>query len=482
MHYLITTIQQIFERPILRIGSSSLTISTVVQFLIALLAVLIFSFVFKQLLANPILKRLGFKQGMRESISTIASYSLGTILGLILLQALGINLASVAVLAGSLGIGIGFGLQEITRNFISGIALLVEQKLKVGDFIEWEGLSGYIVEISLRSTVIRTITQRHIIIPNSNLVGNQVINWTYQDAKGWVPVNVSVAHESDPVVVIEALLDSAYLEETVSYEYPPEVYFTGFGPNSLDFVLWIWVNRVDLKHKTESSLRFIIDQNLRQHQIRLASPRYDLWHRNPNIVVQTSSTDYDQLAHLHQAIPNLSESLPKPMAVKDLLRQISYFSDCSTVELRKLVEIGHRRRLDAGDILFNEGDPGDAFFIILSGAVSYTLNNSSKPTVLRAGQFIGEFSLMLGTPRTVTVRAIEETTVFAISPQGFKQILHSQPRLYDLIVQEMGRHEAELTQQERHLRKLGLINNEYDINPVAWVQKQLDKLFARQIY
>ena len=482
MYYLLTAIRQILDKPIFRLGNSILTLSSFAQFLLTILIALLFAIGFKHFFANPILKRLGFKQGPRESISTITSYSLGTLLGLLLLQSLGVNLASIAVLGGSLGIGIGFGLQEITRNFISGIALLVEQKLKVGDFIEWEGLSGYIVEISLRSTVIRTITQRHIVIPNSNLVGSQVINWTYQDTKGWVPVYVSVVHESDPVVVIEALLDSAYLEETVSYEYPPEVYFTGFGPNSLDFVLWIWVNRVDLKHKTESSLRFIIDQNLRQHQIRLASPRYDLWHRNPNIVVQASPQEVDTYAHLQQVRPALSETLPQPIAVRDLLRQIPYFADCSTVELRKLVEIGHRRRLEIGEILFKEGDPGDAFFIILSGAVSYTLGNHNKPTILHAGQFIGEFSLMLGTARTVTVKAIEETTVFAISPQGFKQILHSQPRLYELIVKEMGRHEAELTQQERHLRKLGLINNEYDSNPVAWVKKQLDKLFALQIY
>jgi potassium efflux system protein len=482
MHYFLTAIQQVLERPIIGMGSSSLTLSNIAQFALTILIALLFAVGFKHFLANPILVRFGIKQGARESIATIASYGLGTMVGLILLQAMGVNLASVAVLAGSLGIGIGFGLQEITRNFISGIAMLAEQKLKVGDFIEWEGLSGYIVEISLRSTVIRTITQRHIVVPNSNLVGNQVINWTYSDTKGWVPVNVSVSHESDPVVVIEALLDSAYLEETVSYEYPPEVYFTGFSPNSLDFVLWIWVERVDLKHKTESSLRFIIDQNLRQHQIRLASPRYDLWHRNPNIVVQSSIDNYDDYAFLQKESPTLNESLPKPVAVKDLLRQIPYFADCSTVELRKLVEIGHRRRLDAGEILFNEGDPGDAFYIILSGAVGYTLHDSSKPTILRTGQFIGEFSLMLGTPRTVTVRALEETTVFAISPQGFKQILNNQPRLYNLIVQEMGRHEEELTQQERHLRKLGLINNEYDNNPVAWVKKQLEKMFSRQIY
>ncbi|MEL7313658.1 MAG: mechanosensitive ion channel domain-containing protein, partial [Cyanobacteria bacterium J06559_3] len=282
------TVQQVLDTPFLTIGSASLTLSAIAQFLLALLLALLFALGFKRLVANPILGSLGLKQGARESIATVTSYGLGTLICLVFLQVLGINLSSVAVLAGSLGIGIGFGLQDLTRNFTSGIAMLVEQKLKVGDFIEWEGLTGYIHEISLRSTVIRTITQRHIVVPNSSLMGSQVINWTYNDTSGWVPVYVSVAHESDPVVVIEALLDSAALEETVSYEHPPEVLFAGFSQNALDFVLWVWVNRVDLKHKTESSLRFIVDQTLRQYRIRLASPRYDIWHRNPNVVVQSS--------------------------------------------------------------------------------------------------------------------------------------------------------------------------------------------------
>ena len=480
------TVRQVLDTPFLNVGNVPLTLSAIAQFLLALLIALLFSLGFKRIIANPILSGLGLRQGTRESIATIASYGLGALICLMLLQALGINFASVALLAGSLGIGIGFGLQDLTRNFTSGIAMLVEQKLKVGDFVEWEGLSGYVAEISLRSTVIRTITQRHIVVPNSSLMGSQVINWTYNDTKGWVPVYVSVAHESDPVVVIEALLDSAYLEETVSYEFPPEVYFTDFGQNSLDFVLWIWVNRVDLKHKTESSLRFIIDQNLRQHRIRLASPRYDIWHRNPNVVVQSSLKEYlaepKEHAQLHCATPTSSEPYPKPVAVRDLLRQIPYFADCSVVELRKLVEIGHRRRLETDEILFKVGDPGDAFYIILAGAVSYTLDGSDQTTVLKTGQFVGEFSLMLEVPRTVTIQAIEDTTVFAISPQGFNQILQSQPRLYNLIVQEMGRHEAELTQQKRRLRELGLINQEYDKNPVAWVQKHLEKLFAPWSY
>ncbi|MGF1458360.1 MAG: mechanosensitive ion channel domain-containing protein [Leptolyngbyaceae cyanobacterium] len=471
-------IQRVVETPFLQVGNTSVTLSAIAQFSMAVLIALLFAWGFRRLLSNQVLKRLGLKPGPRESISTVASYCIGAILSLFLLQSLGINLASIAVLVGSLGIGIGFGFQDLIRNFTSGLAILIEQKLKVGDFIEWEGLTGYIVEISLRSTVISTITKRHIIIPNSSLVGHQVINWTYSNTKGWVSISVCVAHGSDPVIVIEALLDSAYLETTVSYEFPPEVYFTGFSPNSLDFVLWVWVDRIDLKHKTESSLRFIIESNLRQHQTRLAAPRYDVWHRNPNVVVTSTYEDYLKQDYLNQDPTPQVDNYAQPIAVRDLLRNISYFANCSTVELRKLVEVGHRRRLEAGEILYRVDDIADAFYIILSGAVSYSLQGFDQATTLGPEDFIGEFSLMLGVPRTVTVKAIADTTVFAISPQGFKEILQSQPRLYNLIVDKMAQHKAELSTQQRRLRELGLINNEYEKNPVDWMRKKLEGLFA----
>jgi potassium efflux system protein len=477
---LVETIQRAVNTPFLRVGTGTLTLSAIAQFLLAILLTIIFAVFFKKILSEFVLQRLGLNQGVRESVATITSYGLSALFCLVLLQTLGISFTSIAVLVGSFGIGIGFAFQDLVRNFISGLSLLIEHKLKVGDFIELEDLSGYIVEISLRSTVIRTYTKRHIVVPNSELSGNKVINWTYQNTKGWVTVYVSVPHESDAVAVLETLLDSAYLEETVSYEYPPEAYFIGFGEYSLDFVLWVWVNHVDLKYKTESSLRFIIEQNLRQHQIRLASPRYDIWHRNPNIVLSSSVENYSHHTNLQNSMSTSSDIWTKPVATRDLLKAIPYFSESSSVELRKLVEVGHRRRLEAGEILYKEGEPGDAFYIILSGSLSYQMKGYDQPTVLKSGQFIGEFSLMLGVPRTVTVVAAEETTVFAISPGGFKQILQSQPKLYDCIVTEMGRHEVEITQQKRRLRELGLINSDYDKNPVIWVKKQLDKLFFPQ--
>jgi len=454
-------------------------LSAVVQFVIIILAAVLVSVGLKQLLLRYLLRRLGIQQGTRESIAIITSYAAGTLLCIVLLQILGVNLASLAVLAGSLGIGIGFGLQDVTRNFTSGLTLLIERKLKVGDFVELNDLSGYIVEISLRSAVIRTLTRKHIVVPNTDLVSNRVINWTYNNTKGWISILVKVTHESDPLLVIEVLMDSAYLEETVLLEYPPEVHLANIGENSLDFKLWVWVKQVERKHITESSLNFIILQNLKQHGIRLAAPRVDVWNRNPNVVIASDLEDYYESVALQRSHEGSLETLSKPVAVRDLLKQLSFFKDCTEIELRKLVEIGHRRRLEPAEVLYREGDDGDAFYIILTGSVGYTLENAEQVTILNAGQFVGEFSLMLNVPRTVTMKALEEATLFVLSPPGFKKLLRDQPHLYNVIVEEMARHEEELSQQGRQLRSLGLINSdEYNQNPVVWIRKRLEGLLG----
>ena len=468
-----------FSSPLFELGNSTISLSAIAQFLLILLIALLVSLWLKRFLSRKLLSRLGWGQGTRESAAAIASYLLGALLCVVLLQATGVNFASLAVVAGSLGIGIGFGLQEITKNFISGLTLLVEQKLKVGDFIEIDDLLGHITEISLRSTVIRTVTERHIVMPNSDLVSNRIVNWTYLNKKGWVSIPVSVSHGSDPLLVIEVLMDSAYLEETVSSERTPEVYFKNIGPSSLDFALWVWTNHVDQKFKTESSLNFIVRQNLKQHGIRLASPRLDVWNRNPNVVIIAEPQEYSEQAFLQQSYDSNLDTSTKPMPVKDLIRQLPYFNQCSDLEIRKLVEIGRRQRLETSHVLYREGDPGNAFYIILSGSVGYALKETGMTTVIKAGQFVGEFSLMLNVPRTVTVTALEQTTLFALSPKGFKQLLNDQPHLYDVIVEEMGRHKEELSQQGRQLSALGLLNpEEYNQNPVGWIRKRLESLFG----
>ena len=457
--------------------------SVIGKFLVAVVVTFIVTVVLKRFFRNNLLPQIGIPLGTREAISIIVSYSSGAFAFVTILQAIGINLSSFKVLAGGIGIGIGFGLQEVAKNFTSGLTLLFEQKIKAGDFIEWNGMTGYIDEVSLRSTVIRTIVGRYIIVPNHFLVENQVINWTYQKSKGWAMVEVSVAHESDTVLVVEILLDSAYMEETVSYEKPAAVYFTGFGDNSLNFQLWVWVEEVDKKHITESSLRFIIEYNLREYGIKLATPRLGVWYptQPPENIYPTPKSDEEETKSVQ--FPNLSKTVTpsQPLVLRNLLKKVHYFQNCSEIELKKLIEIGYRKRLKAGDILYREGDPGDTFYIILSGSVEYYVEKLNQtPTVLSSGEFVGELSLMLGLRRTVTVRAREETTLFAINKDGFATLLKEQPHLYELIVVELGKAQQELSQQQQQLRELGLLNyKELDKNPVAWVQRQLEKLFSR---
>lgn len=151
------------------------------------------------------------------------------------------------------------------------------------------------------------------------------------------------------------------------------------------------------------------------------------------------------------------------------------------ISIIKLIDIGYRKRLKAGDVLYREGDPRDAFYIILFGSVEYYVEKLNQtPTVLNRGEFVGELSLMLGLRRTVTVRAREETTLFAINKDGFATLLKEQPHLYELIVVELGKAQKELSQQQKQLQELGLLNyRELDKNPVVWVRYQLEKLFNR---
>jgi CRP-like cAMP-binding protein len=163
-----------------------------------------------------------------------------------------------------------------------------------------------------------------------------------------------------------------------------------------------------------------------------------------------------------------------------LLRQVNYFQNFTELELRKLVEVGYRKRLPALEILFREDEPGDAFYIILSGSVKAFVEKLNKPlATLQAGQFFGELALMLGIPRTATVQALEDTILFVINNKGFKKILQEHPDLAEGIIQELGKHQEELVERQQQLREVGLLDaEEDDKNPLIWVRRRLKNLFS----
>lgn len=461
------------------IGGTVITLASIIQAIALLLVIIFLARTLKVLLRKHLLSRLGIDATNREAIATIISYSLAIISFLIVLQLTGINVASLAVIAGGLGIGVGFGLQSITKNFISGLTLLTEQKLKVGDFIEFSGLSGYVKEVSLRSTLIRTRDGGDVVVPNSELVDNHVLNWTYDSYIARIKVPVGVAYGSDPSLVTETLLQVAYQEPSVVHDPAPRVIFEGFGDSSLNFELWVWVTRIDEEPFIKSSLNFAIEYNLRQNQIVVPFPQRDLWLKNPEALLNFSSQWASKELETVATEVSSSDENSRTPALRDFLKQVPYFQGFSELELRQLIEIGYRKRLQPMDILFRENDAGDAFYIVLTGLVEVVAEQINKQlTTLGPGRFFGELSLILGIPRTATVRALEPTTLFVINSKSFSKLLQKYPGFYEIIVHELSKHQQELVERQKQLRELGLVNaDEDDKNPIIWVRKRLKNLF-----
>lgn len=477
---LLTGGSKTFTAPLFKIGQTPVSISSIVQLIVLLLIVVALVGALKNFLKRQLLVRVGIDEGNREAIATIISYAIGTLGFVIILQSIGFNLSSLPILAGGLGVGIGFGLQDATKNFVSGLTLLLERKLKVGDFVEFDGLTGYIKEISIRSTLIHIRDGGDVVVPNSKLVESRLLNWSYDSFSARIHIPIIVAHKSDPVLVTETLLKSAYMEIAVLHEPPPKVIFKKIGDSALEFDLRVWVNRIDLEPDIKSSLNFIIEYNLRQQGIAIPFPQRDLWLRNPEVLRQLSRSREESQDVLPLLEQPLTGQTSKPLAIRDLLRQVTYFQNLTDLELRQLIEIGYRQRLETSKILFREDEPGDAFYIILSGSVEVFVEKMNKHlTTLQAGNFFGELSLMLGIPRTATVRALEDTILFVINNKGFEKLLQEQPELAEQIVQELGKYQEELSERQQQLRELGLLDSaEDDKNLVAWVRKRLHKLFS----
>lgn len=194
---------------------------------------------------------------------------------------LGVTWDNLALIAGALGVGIGFGLQNIVSNFISGIIILVEKSLKVGDFIELEsGIMGEVIEINIRYTLVRTADYIETLIPNSEFVSARVTNWTMSDETCRFRIPFGVAYGSDKSLVRKVVIDSANrLPHTlVNEQHKTDVLMTSFGDSSLDFVLTVWVVDDATRHpsRVRSDYLWAIDDVLRQNNIEIPFPQRDL--------------------------------------------------------------------------------------------------------------------------------------------------------------------------------------------------------------
>ena len=254
--------------------------------ILSALAVLVAAFYFSKLIRNSIIRAAQSYDKLHVAqiypFTRFIHYSL-IILGLLFaLSLVGIDMSRLALVAGALGIGVGLGLQELVKNFVSGIVILLERTLKVGDFIELEaGVFGVVKEINFRSTMIRTNDNVDIMVPNADLVTNRVINWTLEEPRARLRVPFGVAYGSDKELVKKAVLEAAAsVEHTLTdKKYAPTVWFTGFGDSSLDFVLGVWVDYEAVIRPTalKSDYLWAIDDAFRKYHIDIPFPQRDVY-------------------------------------------------------------------------------------------------------------------------------------------------------------------------------------------------------------
>jgi small-conductance mechanosensitive channel len=470
-------IAQIITTPMLEIGNRKFSIGSLIILLLLAVLVFVLSRWVSNWLKNRILSR--FDRGLREAIATIFSYLLATIGLLVLLQSAGINLSSLTVLAGTLGIGFAFGLQNLTSNFVSGLTLLFEQPIKVGDYVEIDDLRGTVERISIRSTIVRTPDDVFVIVPNLRFVEQNIVNWSYQAPRCRIHIPVSVAYGSDSVVVTEALLEAARIEPRVLSHPTPKVWFREFGDSSLNFELLVWIDQPEENDPICSSLNFLIERELNRRYIEIPFPQRDLHLRNIDQLAALFQPDGRSPSPANQSsVANSPESaLPKGtvsnLSLRELLRRVTYFEYCSDLELRQLIEYGYRQLFPANYIVCQENDPGDSFYIILTGSVGVFSERTEKYiATLHAGEFFGEMSLLLGIPRSATVRTLEESTLFIIDRNDLQKLLASHEGLADQIAQK-------LTERQRALEEMGLAMDGVPADtPLNWMRRRLQTLFG----
>jgi len=274
----------------LHVGSIELSLAGLLRFIITLWFAVLAARAIRAVLESEILPRIRLPPGVPNTLVTAVHY-VALLVGFVLaLGAAGVDLGRITLVAGALSVGVGFGLQNIVNNFVSGLILLFERPIKVGDSIEIGTLVGTVRRIGIRACTIATFDGAEVIVPNGDLLSDRVVNWTHSDDRRRIDINVGVAYGTDPQTVIELLRRTAGHHSEVLERPAPEALFTGFGDSSLNFALRCWVASFDVAVQVRSAIAVGINAALREAGIEIPFPQRDVHVRTaPATSVPSSS-------------------------------------------------------------------------------------------------------------------------------------------------------------------------------------------------
>jgi len=266
---------KLLDKYSISIGSFKLSIFQGLKTVIALMVL----FWLARFIDDMFEKWLKRVRSIRASNRTLILKAFQTVLylvvALIVLNMLGVDLTALAVFSGALGVGLGFGLQKITSNFVSGIILLFEKSIEVDDLVELaDGTFGYIRQTSARYTRVEMIDGKDILIPNEEFISQRVTNWTFSNAKGRAEIKVGVAYESDLELAKKLLLEAANEHPKCSKNPQPSCFITQFGDHSIQLVLYFWVDNMrDGRLEPQSDVMFAIWHKFKEHNINIPYPQ-----------------------------------------------------------------------------------------------------------------------------------------------------------------------------------------------------------------
>lgn len=259
-----------------KIGEMTISLNMIALFSLALYFSFTFSWFLRSVLESQVFPHRDLDRGIRDAIKKLLHYAIIFFGFLFAMGLAGVELKSFAFLAGAFGIGIGFGLQNIVNNFVSGIILLFERPVRVGDTLIIDGKWSTVRKIGLRSTIVETPDRSEIIVPNSEFISQKVTNWTLSSTTARIVIPVGVAYGSDVDQVLEILTEAAKSHELVLQNPSPSPIFTAFGDSSLNFELRVWVADADTMLSVRSAILRTIDRYFREAGIEIPFPQQDV--------------------------------------------------------------------------------------------------------------------------------------------------------------------------------------------------------------